>query len=365
VLKDLNFKLKASVSNSTMLLKYAANVVIDNCTFDGNKANQSKHTNANVLIWGCAAVTVIGSKFFDGAYTGLWAFKCRNVNVDRNEFFQNGKADSAFPADGLTLTIANGNITNNICYLNNTATGGDNIDGDGIQLERGGSDEAPFWVAATDLLQTVRLENNLCYQNGRRGIKDQRGNTEVVANSCWGNYTQMLIAQTTSINNFYYAGNILGRTGDSYSNPFIYVDVGPSPAIATNVLIVNNTALGNVTDNDAFRFQGTSNIFIFGNTHNGSVTNPSYVTYGFRAPTSDTIYLQKADKDTQRPPTVDATNLFNDKGFCQSLTAPPTTGTWRVGDIVYNRAPTSGQPMGWVNSVAGTPGTWLAMANLV
>jgi hypothetical protein len=45
--------------------------------------------------------------------------------------------------------------------------------------------------------------------------------------------------------------------------------------------------------------------------------------------------------------------------------AVPTTGTWRVTDVVMNSVPTSGQPAGWVCSVAGTPGTWLAMANLV
>jgi hypothetical protein len=44
--------------------------------------------------------------------------------------------------------------------------------------------------------------------------------------------------------------------------------------------------------------------------------------------------------------------------------AIPTTGTWRVGDKVFNNAPASGQPMGWMCTVAGTPGTWVAMANL-
>ena len=38
--------------------------------------------------------------------------------------------------------------------------------------------------------------------------------------------------------------------------------------------------------------------------------------------------------------------------------AAPTTGTWRVGDTVYNATPTAGGFMGWVCTVAGTPGTW-------
>jgi hypothetical protein len=44
--------------------------------------------------------------------------------------------------------------------------------------------------------------------------------------------------------------------------------------------------------------------------------------------------------------------------------AIPTTGAWSVGDVVYNSVPAAGQPQGWVCTVAGTPGTWKAMANL-
>jgi len=38
--------------------------------------------------------------------------------------------------------------------------------------------------------------------------------------------------------------------------------------------------------------------------------------------------------------------------------AAPTTGTWRVGDIVYNDTPAAGGFIGWVCTTAGTPGTW-------
>lgn len=38
--------------------------------------------------------------------------------------------------------------------------------------------------------------------------------------------------------------------------------------------------------------------------------------------------------------------------------AAPVTGTWAVGDIVYNDTPTAGGFIGWVCVTAGTPGTW-------
>lgn len=44
-------------------------------------------------------------------------------------------------------------------------------------------------------------------------------------------------------------------------------------------------------------------------------------------------------------------------------TAPPTTGARGRGDIVWNSNVSSGQPMGWGCSVAGTPGTWIAGPN--
>lgn len=46
------------------------------------------------------------------------------------------------------------------------------------------------------------------------------------------------------------------------------------------------------------------------------------------------------------------------------MTASPSTGTWRVGDRVWNSTPTVGQPIGWICTVAGSPGTWVALANL-
>lgn len=38
--------------------------------------------------------------------------------------------------------------------------------------------------------------------------------------------------------------------------------------------------------------------------------------------------------------------------------AIPASGTWNVGDVVWNTAPTAGGFIGWVCTTAGTPGTW-------
>jgi hypothetical protein len=44
--------------------------------------------------------------------------------------------------------------------------------------------------------------------------------------------------------------------------------------------------------------------------------------------------------------------------------AAPTTGTWLVGDIVYNSSPTATTTPGWVCTTGGTPGTWTPMGIL-
>lgn len=52
------------------------------------------------------------------------------------------------------------------------------------------------------------------------------------------------------------------------------------------------------------------------------------------------------------------------KGDVRYFAAAPASGAWEVGQYVLNSAPASAQPQGWVNTVAGSPGTWNAMANL-
>jgi len=45
--------------------------------------------------------------------------------------------------------------------------------------------------------------------------------------------------------------------------------------------------------------------------------------------------------------------------------ASPTTGTAKVGAVVWNTAPAAnGNNMGWVCVTAGTPGTWKAFGSV-
>jgi len=57
-------------------------------------------------------------------------------------------------------------------------------------------------------------------------------------------------------------------------------------------------------------------------------------------------------------------NSYNGYIRMFAFTAAPITGTWKVGDRVYNQTPVVGQPKSWVCTVAGTPGTWVSEGNL-
>lgn len=45
-------------------------------------------------------------------------------------------------------------------------------------------------------------------------------------------------------------------------------------------------------------------------------------------------------------------------------TAAPSGGTWRKGDIIYNTNPASASFIGWVCTVAGSPGTWTTFGSI-
>ena len=93
------------------------------------------------------------------------------------------------------------------------------------------------------------------------------------------------------------------------------------------------------------------------------------------SPTLGSVWLTSADggaftrEFTGRSLSLQAFGLLAGPVWGKALdadlrgTAAPTTGTWAVGDTVGNSAPTAGGVVGWVCTVAGTPGTWVPFGN--
>lgn len=76
--------------------------------------------------------------------------------------------------------------------------------------------------------------------------------------------------------------------------------------------------------------------------------------------------LQVVQFDTE----VDAYKYYNEHTLSTDLpviiygSTYPTTGSWVKGDRVINNTPTIGQPKSWINTVSGSPGTFISEGDL-
>ena len=138
---------------------------------------------------------------------------------------------------------------------------------------------------------------------------------------------------------------------------------------ATDVCINNSSATGkNFYEGNYISgfYQGVTlgdqAVALFGNTTVGS-TNA-----GLRKTGNVTATIEAANNswDSANPFLLSAysrTGSTHDQAVVKYPGAPVAL-TWTRGDQVWNEEPTVGQPIGWMCTVAGTPGTWVAMANL-
>ncbi|WP_118975888.1 glycosyl hydrolase family 28-related protein [Taibaiella koreensis] len=56
-------------------------------------------------------------------------------------------------------------------------------------------------------------------------------------------------------------------------------------------------------------------------------------------------------------PNINNLHIVRRPDFYQ-MSSVPVSGTFKASDVIFNDAPASGSPSGWVCTVAGTPGTW-------
>jgi len=71
-----------------------------------------------------------------------------------------------------------------------------------------------------------------------------------------------------------------------------------------------------------------------------------------------------SDKLTLLLQEVISYNLSPGAGNMDYEASAPTSGTWPLGWIRWNTAPVAGENVGWVCTVAGTPGTWMPFGTI-
>lgn len=158
--------------------------------------------------------------------------------------------------------------------------------------------------------------------------------------------------------------------GTGGGSPAYGIDIGQSGGSFQWDVDVNNNTLTGFVNGDIRIVAGglttitTNNCLSSAPTHSiflDTVTGPPVVienNYCAKALTINNAADYPAGK------VILANNVESGTFKSSKQTAAPTTGTWRVTDVVMNSAPTIGQPKGWVCTVAGTPGTWVSLGNL-
>jgi hypothetical protein len=198
-----------------------------------------------------------------------------------------------------------------------------------------------------------------------------------IANNFLETYGRAIVAGPTSVSDLgrfcVIQNNTFVGLNDTPGTATIGVQIGDSDSTSHggSVTVQNNT-FGGFSTNDIRGFQ-IANVKLL-NNYCGSSAPANNISISTAQQIDGSVNII-ADNFCLKALQVDLTayaagyvilqnNAENGVFRAWQQAALPTTGTWRVGDIVWNNAPASGQPPGWMCTVAGTPGTWVAMANL-
>tara|TARA_R110000868_G_scaffold334331_2_gene595067 strand:+ start:557 stop:1951 length:1395 start_codon:yes stop_codon:yes gene_type:complete len=209
-------------------------------------------------------------------------------------------------------------------------------------------------------------ENVIYFDTPTGGYTVQNNFIEVVGASGCGIYIPSVGLQDNTFRTEIRNNNIQNTAG---SSPY-GIDIGQGGgSFQWNILVDNNTVSGfatadlrlvaggytTISNNRCISASATQSMVL------DTITGGSVAVENNRCVKAITL-LTVSDYTSGK--LVLSNNTEN--GVFQPLkqSVAPTTGTWRVTDIVMSSAPTIGQPKGWVCTVAGTPGTWVSIGNL-
>jgi hypothetical protein len=202
-------------------------------------------------------------------------------------------------------------------------------------------------IGATTSFKDVLIVNNNIKQetNDAHGITIEQWSGAVLAGplNINGNH---IIGVTSSVN-YGITTNVAGMTNWAIKNNNIKnfnrgINFG-SAAVADKEVGYNCIVSGNILDTCT-----TGVVMAIGTGKYAFLYNTTYINCSANISDANRV--------------LNAVRLNGNVVQVQITTTPPD-GAWLVGQQVINSTPASGAPIGWTCSVAGSPGTWLAMAN--
>ena len=385
---------------------------ISSVTLRNMNVNANGKSYAWVKITGCDNVSVSGC-VFDNAYSaastafGLWLQNTSNVLVSGNTF----NNVTAVVARHIYIQ-ASGGACQGVVVAGNTFndTNVAVTEFDAVVCED---------YSATD--QTVTVTNNVFNNLGKRAVKAGGSNWVIAGNQVFNNRSYSAFS-LYGARNFIVADNIVisknyqlstaidisggaspdthnvvisNNTFELFNAPVGGQDFLDIPGNATNLVVENNTidycryfcrVVSGKTLTGA-RFSANTSTqcldheFVFdGNVSNitidahistkavasrvfvaafGTVTNCKVVNCAFNKSfgVTNTVRFIEANANYNAG-VLDTVSIYNDgliRGYQAGI---PVSGTYVLGDVFYNNAPASAGYIGWVCTVAGTPGTW-------
>lgn len=127
-------------------------------------------------------------------------------------------------------------------------------------------------------------------------------------------------------------------------------------------LYIRNHTTGLITGNyiECFRnyVEGFTNVNIANNCF-GRISS-SYEVFENDVKTDNTNFVYNGNQVT-----INGTNsIWNSNTNEYYALNVPSTGSWKKGDLVRKSNPAANNPIGWICTESGTPGTWVALPNL-
>ena len=266
--------------------------------------------------------------------TGSFAFLAIFNNVNINQC-----VDWGFDWRNATLGASTFLVLNNV-WVNNT-DGAEIAGSKGFRIRR--CDSLSINSIAVDHIQSQPVQIDSCVGNiGVISIEscDRSASSGGVflceVNGGSINFGEVnLIANNTTISGSAYAACF--RVTDS-----AWVDVGVLRDNANTVVDTSSDAFYTISPTTDITAYVKEYIYV------AAGSNP--VPNGSLAEFSQPYRIRLFDNNVRTDVRGGKTHIFD--------TAAPVSGTWAVGDIVWNTAPTAGGFIGWTCTTAGTPGTW-------
>ncbi len=216
----------------------------------GNKAN--KIDGNGFAVYYVKQLDISACNVQECKLSGVLIAWVKSAKIVNNTIHDNG--DGTLPSDGIGIhSLSEGTISYNTVYNNNPLF---TDDGDGIQIGMINYSINQYYDHYR--IGTIKVNHNICYKNGRRGIKIQRSNV-IAEKNFLSDIGISVVNGIDLIHNIQLQSNVIQK---SYKG--ITLDGGGKLNIS-NVNITDNYFLGSITT-DRILLQDASGVNIVGNS---------------------------------------------------------------------------------------------------